>query len=402
MANTKLFLDTRNLDKTGCGTLRLTLFHRNTSTTSTLGIKLKPDQWDGAHIVNHPEKKNLDLIASKKKSDVDMMIFRMESDGQLMPDNAKDLMLKINEALYPSKYAPKKTTFVDVFNMVVARKKGNTKRSYECALKKMRAYDSLLDKKTFEDLDSDWFEDFIDFMAQTMSWNGQRNYLRSIRVIFNYARKKGVTTNYPFYWIDMSRAPTQKKALTLKQLQRMRTMPLDPWQEEYRDMFMLMFYLIGINAVDLFNAKPEQLVNGRLEYIRSKTGKQYSIKVEPEAMAIINKYRGEKFLISPCDRYARYADYLHHMNHALRTFGMTYKSGTPYVGKPAFPEDIASYWTRHSWSTLAFDMGIPVGIVAEALGHGDFDHAITMIYIKPNQKLIDEANRRVIDAVLAE
>ena len=59
---------------------------------------------------------------------------------------------------------------------------------------------------------------------------------------------------------------------------------------------MLMFYLIGINAIDLFNLK--QIVDGRIEYKREKTGKLYSIKVEPEAMEIINRYKGNKFLLN--------------------------------------------------------------------------------------------------------
>ena len=56
-----------------------------------------------------------------------------------------------------------------------------------------------------------------------------------------------------------------------------------------------MFYLCGINSVDLFNARPDALSNGRLEYVRAKTHKAYSVKVEPEAMEIIDRYRGKDY-----------------------------------------------------------------------------------------------------------
>ena len=402
MANTRLFLDTRTLDRTGCGTLRLALYHQNTSTTTSLGIHLKPSQWDGAQVVNHPEKKNLDLILQKRKSNVDMILFRMETDGESLPRTAKELMTKVNSVLYPDRYAPKKLTFTDIFYKVIAKKDGNTKRSYLCALKKMQDFDPHLEDRTFEELNVDWFEDFISFMGKTMTWNGERNYLRNIRTVFNYARDEGITTNYPFRKLDMSAAPTKKRCLSLEQLQTLRTMSLEPWQEEYRDMFMLMFYLIGINAVDLFTAKADQLVNGRLEYVRTKTRnsskEQYSVKVEPEAMALIEKYRGEKYLLSPCDRYASYADYLHHMNKALGSFGKSYKSGVGYSGRAAFP-NLTSYWARHSWSTLAYELGFSVDIIGQGLGHADSKHAVTMIYIKPDQRKVDEANRKVIDAV---
>lgn len=57
------------------------------------------------------------------------------------------------------------------------------------------------------------------------------------------------------------------------------------------------------------------------------------------------------------------------------------------------------YWARHSFATIAYEIGISVDIIAGCLGHKS-SHRITAIYIKKDQKLIDEANRKVIDYVL--
>lgn len=401
MATTRLFLDTRTLDSSGCGTLRLRISHRNTSTSTSLNIKLRPDQWDGAQIVNRPDRKTLDLIAQKRKSDADMVLFRMESGTIPMPRSATELMAQINETLFPEKYAPKVITYYDIYSKVVTKKKGTTRTCFECAYKKMQAFDPHIADKTFDELTLHWFEDFIAFMERDMKWNGMRNYLRTIRHVFNYARDENITTNYPFKRINMSPKATIKRTLSLDQLRRLKDMELLPWQEEYRDMFFLMFYLIGINAIDLFYAKKTQVVNGRLEYIRSKTGKPYSIKIEPEAQAIIDRYAGKELLVSPCERYADYKDYLHHMDEALKKIGMTYRPGLPSEGSPAFP-GLTSYWSRHSWSTLAYELGISIDIVGQALGHSDDEHAITMVYIKKDRRKVDEANRAVIDAVTAD
>ena len=40
--------------------------------------------------------------------------------------------------------------------------------------------------------------------------------------------------------------------------------------------------------------------------------------------------------------------------------------------------------------------------IAQALGHSDRSHSVTMIYIKPDQSRVDEANRRVIDYVIGD
>src|SRR5690606_34191682 len=69
------------------------------------------------------------------------------------------------------------------------------------------------------------------------------------------------------------------------------------------DMFLLMIYLIGIEAKDLFYLnKPNK--KGRVLYDRFKTGKEFSIKLEPEALVIIEKYPSKTNLINVKERYS--------------------------------------------------------------------------------------------------
>lgn len=402
MAQTRLYLDTRTLDKNGQGTLRLVLSHNCTQTSISLGIRMPVSNWVDGKVVGRADKDTLNFMIQKRKADVDLFLFQLQSDPENMPRNAKDLMALVTEKIFPSKVTTPRDNFVDFYQRIVAKKSGTTKAVYKQALDKMLAYDPSVSVKTFDELDLDWFEGFVAFLDGNMSWNGSRNYLRNIRAVFNEAKEMGLTRNYPFHKIDMSPAPTIKRSLSLEDIRTLRTMELAPWQEEYRDMFMLMVYLIGINAVDLFHAKPEQIINGRLEYVRTKTRnsskEQYSVKIEPEAMAIIEKYRGEKYLLSPCERYNDYKCYVHHMNDALQTFGRNYRQGTTYTGRPKFPQ-LTTYWARHSWSTLAYELGFSVDIIGQGLGHRDNQHRITMVYIKPDQRKVDEANRAVIDAI---
>ena len=134
-------------------------------------------------------------------------------------------------------------------------------------------------------------------------------HLRNIRAVFNYAIDEGYTEMYPFRKFSIANEKTRKRNLSLSDLVLLRDYDCEPFQRKYRDIFMLMFYLIGINAIDLFNA--EKLNGNRLEYRRSKTSRLYSIKVEPEAMQIIERYKGETHLLDIMDNYANYKDFLH-------------------------------------------------------------------------------------------
>lgn len=125
---------------------------------------------------------------------------------------------------------------------------------------------------------------------------------------------------------------------------------------------MLMFYMIGINASDLFLAKKTDVVNGRLEYRRHKTGRLYSIRIGPEAMEIINRYAGKgEYLLDIMDDYGNYKDFLHRMGMALKQIGEMERKGLggKKVRELLFP-DLSLYWSRHTWATVAAELDIPM------------------------------------------
>ena len=150
-----------------------------------------------------------------------------------------------------------------------------------------------------------------------------------------------------------------------------------------------MFYLIGINAVDLCALK--EIVAGRIEYHRAKTNRLYSIKVEPEAMAIIKKYQSEDHLIDFLGKFKSYLSFGKQANKALHAIG----EAIDKKHRTKIYKGITTYWARHSWATIAAELEVPKETIAAALGHGG--NEVTDVYIRFDQKKIDKANRQVID-----
>ncbi len=269
-----------------------------------------------------------------------------------------------------------------------------TKTNYTTTRNKLLNYDPNC---TFETMDREWLTKFENYMSKTMKINAYAIHLRNIRAIFNYALDEEITTLYPFRKFRIKKEVTPKRNITVEQLRLLRDYKVEPYQEKYRDMFMLMFYLIGINAADLFRLTTANVIGGRIVYHRAKTHKLYSIKIEPEAKTILDKYKGNKFLINPCDLYKDYRDFLHHMNDALKEIGPFEIKGRGgmKVRKPLFP-DLSSYWARHTWATIAASLDIPKETISAALGH-EIGSDVTSIYIEFDRKKIDEANRKIID-----
>lgn len=288
--------------------------------------------------------------------------------------------------------------FVDYLDEFISRKqKEGTKTVYTTTRNKIYKYDP---KATFDTIDKKWLESFEMWMAKSgMKINAYAIHLRNIRSVFNYAIDNEYTTLYPFRKFKIKKEETRKRSLSVEQLRVLKDYPCEEYQVRYRDMFMLMFYLIGVNAADLFLAKPEAIDNGRFEYKRAKTGKLYSIKVEPEAMEIIDRYKGENYLLNIMDEYKDYKNFLHRMGIALKDIGKVERVGRggKKVRESLF-KDLSSYWSRHTWATIAASIDIPKETISEALGHS-IGSEVTSIYIKFDYKKVDEANRKVIDHV---
>ncbi|MDR2969077.1 MAG: phage integrase SAM-like domain-containing protein, partial [Tannerellaceae bacterium] len=110
----------------------------------------------------------------------------------------------------------------------------------------------------FEDITVSWLKDFENKLRKDgLAVNTVARHLRDIRAVYNDAIDYNVVSlaSYPFRRFKITHEATAKRALTLEQLRLLRDFPCEPHQEKYRDLFMLIFYLGGINLVDLLNIK---------------------------------------------------------------------------------------------------------------------------------------------------
>lgn len=396
MATVKFYLDKRRQKKDGTYPIKLNVFHNKQIMIATQ-LSASEKEWNGnEYSVRAQNYKPRNIVARGIINKAETVIFTLEQQEKLKSTTDKALKKLIEDAI-SSKVENQKTFLYYLDEFVSKKTNQGTKSIYTTTRNKIEEYDSHC---TFESMDKSWLENFEAWMAKTMKVNAYAIHLRNIRSVFNYAIDEEYTTLYPFRRFSIKKEETRKRSLTAEQLRLLRDYPCEEYQIRHRDMFMLMFYLIGVNAADLFNAKRSALVNGRFEYKRAKTGKLYSIKVEPEAQDIIEKYKGKDYLLNIMDEYGNYKDFLHRMGIGLKQIGETERKGLG--GKksrnPLFP-DLSSYWARHTWATVAAELDVPKEVIAHALGHSWANSTTTDIYIRFDMKKVDEANRKVIDFV---
>ena len=282
-----------------------------------------------------------------------------------------------------------------------------TKRWHESTISNLKVFAGKY--LMFSDINLDFLNRFESFLKRQGVGAGINNYMRSFRAIFNKARDKyndedsGVIKipHYPFrkYKIPKSPSKSKKHFLSIGELGKlMQFQPETPGEEIAKDMFMLMFYFIGIEIKDLFHLGTP--IKGRIYYDRFKTGKDFSIKIEPEAEAILNKYKSKTSLISLQEKYKDHRNFMKYLNIQLHGSNTITKKVKGIFPKLEIDKPVTTKWARHTWATIARNnCRINKDDVALCLGHEDSDNRVTDIYIDYDYSIIDDSNRKVIDFV---
>ena len=228
-------------------------------------------------------------------------------------------------------------------------------------------------------------------------------YMRTLQAVYNRWMPPGMVDYNPvlFKEVYTKVESRTKRALTAEQMRQLETTDFSALsfpQQRVLAYFLLMFMLRGMPFIDLAHLRKQDLQGRRIVYRRHKTGKLMVVDVPPDAFRLLQKYRnrtGSEYLFpilneaSPGkERYHLYQDTLRRFN---RELARLMKKLLPGVS-------VSSYTARHTWATLAYHSGTPLGLISQSLGHSSI--RVTMSYLKPfDAEVIDKVNRQVIALV---
>lgn len=387
MIKVSIKLDKRRRLNNGKYPLKFKIARKDKAIYIHTGYELNAEDWDSENekVKNLPERRALNMKLGKRLSDINDKVIELQSEGKLRYFSNKKL------CLYLSNEEDKEEYNIRLFrtqmkNYLERVDNEGTKNVYTSTITKIRAFCDY-DNLRLEEIDIEWIDNFLRYLKESgNSKNTIAARLRCIRAVINFARKRGLIKEYPFGMYSIKTEETKKRSLTVEELRKLYNAPLSKIRSRDRDIFFLFFFLMGINITDL--SRIEHLDGDRISYRRAKTGTLYNVKVEPEAMEIIEKYKGTQHIINIFDTNVSVKGIDKSINKLLKQICIS-------LGLP----EITTYWARHTFATIAYEIGIPIDIIADCLGHKS-NHHITQIYIRKDQQKIDDANRKVIDYVL--
>lgn len=236
---------------------------------------------------------------------------------------------------------------------------------------------------SFEKINSDWLVEYEDYMVSMgKSITSVGIYLRPLRAIFNIAIKENDIHPdiYPFgkekYQIPEGKKV--KKALTQIQLSKLyRALPKTPEQEKAKDFWFFSYACNGMNMKDILQLKFIDFEDDAFYYYRAKTFKnskqksKVKVYVNDFSKSIIEKYKNPdtSTYVFPILQDDMQPSEIH------RQIKVFTKFINQHIKKLAennsLPNDISTYWARHSFATNAVRKGASMEFISEALDHSD-------------------------------
>lgn len=199
----------------------------------------------------------------------------------------------------------------------------------------------------------------------------------------------------PFFDYKEKMPVARDLALSLDQLREVRDMELTgKWEQCARDIFMLSFYLCGMNLADILE---QDLSKPYVMFIRVKTrsrrnpNEQTEFSIQPEARAIIDKYICE--------------------DGRLRFYGRETKKSIQHITddyirrirKELGIEKMVYYSARKTFAQLANELMIKDTVIEYCIGDAPSNPRRALnFYIKINKRIADKAIRKVFDAVASD
>lgn len=387
MATLRLYLDTRRKRADGTYSIRLAVNHHGDTAYISLNQYCRKEEWDKrlGRVRKRADKDSINEFLLDRQNYWNRIIMRVQCKdgyrGDITAKQLRDLMLA--ESL-PEKDTP--VTLHLVFEKYIARDmQQHTRASYVATWKNVAAFQPDADTLPLDAINLDWLERFKGYLSGIgIAHNSIVAKFRCLRAVYNYAIDNEFTEKYPFRRFKISMKETPYRDLKVEELRAiLHTEGLSEKRQRFLDAFLLSFLLLGINMHDMYDLTPANVIDGRLVYERRKTHKKYSILLQPEAVAILEKYQGQNKLLSFCEEFSSYPSFVWSLNDTLHSLR----------------DGLTSYYARYSWASIAFNLGITKDVVSLALGHS-FGVRVTDTYINADLSRVDAANRKVIDFVL--
>ncbi|MCB6996060.1 site-specific integrase [Alistipes communis] len=368
----------------------------------SLGVAVLPQFWDfekNKPKRNYPNKILIDkLIASKMAEYNALVVDMMAERKEYTPRSLAQAVEQKTQG----------QTVAEMYDKLFAEMK-KTNRLGNLAVYKY-SFNSLMNYTRnkldipFRDIDCLWLKRYEEWLhARGCKDTTISQLFRTLRSVFNKAIEQEVIKQnvYPFnrFKVNKFDVHTVKRAISKEEVQKILALDLSDscfYRVLARDLFLFSYFGAGINFSDIALLRFNDLRDGRVCYVRKKTGKSIGFPLNDISTKIVEKYTrpfgNDNDYIFPIldagihkteqQKRDRIRKTLKKVNRELKVLGEMIGLEIP----------LTTYVAHHTYATVLKRSGVSVALISESLGHSDL--STTQIYL-------DSFENSQIDAAMA-
>ncbi len=331
-------------------------------------------------------EKMMSSAANKTLKSIRLKTINIEAEAQCIIDSLDQFSYSSFDELF-LKSKPKNQGLFTMFKSRITKlnseQRIKTAGSYNSALSSLEKFSNKsnipINKVTISFLND--YEKWMINSGKSLTTVGI--YCRNIRTIFNEAIETGCVKNelYPFgrgkYVIPNGNGV--KKALTKADIIRIkRYEPKNDMEDYSKDMWLFSYLANGMNFTDIANLKQENISDGFLMFIRSKTKRSTRSKpilvriyLIDELKQIIKKRKCN--IGEPIEYLFPILDSSMTIHQKVSKVELVIRSVNYHMDKIAkalgISKKVTTYTARHTFSTVLKRSGAPIEYISESLGH---------------------------------
>ena len=365
----------------------------------SLGISVLPRYWDFTRNKpkpNCPNKEYIQKIILDKQTELQQRMLEFNSEQKeyttttLLNDENKRFELK---------------TVCQFYQEQIEQCKSNDKCGnrliYKSSYNSLKVFTKNQLDIPFSVIDVLWLNKYEKWLRSKGNKETTMSLMfRTLRSAYNKAIKAKCArkSDYPFdeYKINKFDTKTQKRAIAKTEVLKFTKEVDNIGKRQYvqlsKDIFIFSYLCGGINFTDIANLTKANITNGRIHYIRQKTGKLIKLGISEEAMQIIKKYESEsKGYLFPILNANIHKTPLQKQNRIHKMLGKINKNLKLIAAQLNVDANMTTYVARHSFASVLKKSGVSIALISEALGHSDL--STTQVYL-------DSFDNEQIDAAM--
>lgn len=393
MTTIKLAVLKHSRAKDGSYKIRIAIGHKQETTYIITRYAVRSlANWSSGQVVGQPDAQFINIRLRQLLNDYDQRLDHVVNPDLYTCRQLRDVlknMRPLGTNLTFSEYAQ--------HNIQELRKDGRTTTA-DMRQQQVRKFltflgrDILLTDISFNTITQ--YQRWLHHQGISVAYEGMQ--LTAVKTIINAAIRDGSVRYdvHPFAYYTATRAEPREQDITPEELILIRDYPtIYKGEQKARDLFMLSYYLGGINLIDLLAYDFRNA--DTLEYIRTKTrnkkktNRTISFSIPPEALPIINRYMSPKTGRLDLHTKGTYDTMKNNVTADIKNVAR--KAGIRQWKKVCY------YTARKSFVQHGFDLGIPLEVIEYCIGQSMKSDRPIFNYLKIMRRHADNAIRSILD-----